>query len=246
MPADSDVPVRATVSPGEDVQAAIDKVSALPLTVEGYRGTVLLRRGQHSLTTPVVVSASGVVLRGEGAGHDGTLLVGVGPFEKGDTGYEGGVPIGEPAVGGAPPVHTKRALLSGGLIQITGESGVTQAPGAVPVPILDFHVPLGGRNLSLPAGTASQFSVGSKVLVHRTGNEAWWNALELGPRAEGSADNVHAHERTVVAVDCQNDRITIDIGLVIAIEERWGGGEVRVASSVKVKLSAGRLLRMLL
>ena len=81
----------------------------------------------------------------------------------------------------------------------------------------------GGRTIKLPAGAASSFAVGSTVLVRRFGNEAWWNALELGPRAEGAPDSIHAHERTIVASDSASDTITLDIGLVIAIEERWGG-----------------------
>ena len=220
-----EIPVKATVAPGEDIQSGIDAVSALPLCANGYRGVVLLRRGQHEVTTPLVISASGVVLRGEGSGReDGTLLVGMGPFAKNESGYCDGVPIGEPAAGGAPPVNTVRSLSSGGLVRIAGKAGATEAPGATPVGILDVHVPLGGRTFTLPSGATTGFAVGSKVFVRRFGNEAWWNALELGPRAEGAPDHVHTHERTVVAIE--GDTITVDIGLVVSIEERWGGGEV--------------------
>jgi hypothetical protein len=225
LPAMAEIPVKATVSAGEDIQAGIDAVSALPLDSSGYRGAVLLRRGQHEVTTPLLISASGVVLRGEGSGRgDGTLLVGVGPFEKNESGYSDGVPIGDPAAGGAPPVHTARSLSSGGLVRIAGETGATEAVGATPVAIVDAHVPLGGRTFTLPSGATTRFPVGSKVFVRRIGNEAWWNALELGPRAKDASDHVHTHERTVVATE--GDTITVDIGLVVSIEERWGGGEV--------------------
>ena len=146
LPSGFEVPVRATVAVGDDAQAAIDTVAALPLDASGYRGAVLLLRGQHPVTAPLVVSASGIVLRGEGAGRvDGTVLVGVGPFARNDIGYEDGVPIGEPAAGGAPPVHTAKDLSSGALVQFVGESGVAEAAGATAVPILDSHVPLGER-----------------------------------------------------------------------------------------------------
>ena len=146
LPSGFEVPVRATVAVGDDAQAAIDTVAALPLDASGYRGAVLLLRGQHPVTAPLVVSASGIVLRGEGADRvDGTVLVGVGPFARNDIGYEDGVPIGEPAAGGAPPVHTAKDLSSGALVQFVGESGVAEAAGATAVPILDSHVPLGER-----------------------------------------------------------------------------------------------------
>ena len=47
------------------VQAAIDKVSALPLDKNGFRGAVLLRAGYYKMATSVTIKASGVVLRGE-------------------------------------------------------------------------------------------------------------------------------------------------------------------------------------
>jgi hypothetical protein len=199
LPAQAEIPVKAIVASGEDVQAAIDVVSALDMGANGYRGAVLLLRGLHKVVTPLLISVSGVVLRGEGSSRDnGTLLVGVGPFPKNNVGYDDGVPIGPPAPGGAPPLHTARELSSGGLVRIVGRATATEIPGATAVPIVDSHVPLGARTFTLPPGAASAFPIGSKVFVRRIGNEAWWNALELGPRAAGAANHVHAHERTVV------------------------------------------------
>ncbi len=77
------VPVRETVWPvagdnTENIQAAIDKVSALPLDTDGFRGAVLLKAGYYRMATPVKIQASGVVLRGEGMGDTGTILIGTG------------------------------------------------------------------------------------------------------------------------------------------------------------------------
>ena len=77
------VPVKETIWPvagdnTEHVQAAIDKVSALPLDKYGFRGVVLLRAGYYKMATPITIKASGVVLRGEGMGDTGTILVGTG------------------------------------------------------------------------------------------------------------------------------------------------------------------------
>ena len=44
-----------------NIQAAIDRVSALPLDASGFRGAVLLKIGTYELEKPVNIKASGVV-----------------------------------------------------------------------------------------------------------------------------------------------------------------------------------------
>src|SRR5687767_637903 len=48
----------------DNVQAAIDRVCALPTDVTGFRGCVLLKMGIYELEKPIYIKASGVVLRG--------------------------------------------------------------------------------------------------------------------------------------------------------------------------------------
>ncbi|MCW3466623.1 discoidin domain-containing protein [Chitinophaga nivalis] len=74
-----DVPVVKTISPvsGDNlahIQAAIDDVAALPLK-NGFRGALLLKKGTYSISNTLRVSASGIVLRGEGRGAADTRLV---------------------------------------------------------------------------------------------------------------------------------------------------------------------------
>jgi len=87
-----EVPVKITLNPtpsGEDrtrIQEAIDLVCNMPLDANGFRGAVLLKKGTYRMndgTIPVLsdgmghalrIWASGVVLRGEGQGADGTIL----------------------------------------------------------------------------------------------------------------------------------------------------------------------------
>lgn len=56
------------------IQEAIDKVAAKAPDAEGIRGAVLLKKGTYYLNGPLTVR-SGVVLRGEGDGDDGTVLI---------------------------------------------------------------------------------------------------------------------------------------------------------------------------
>src|SRR5581483_10559772 len=72
------VPVKETVSPqGADdtaaIQAALDRVAALPL-VDGFRGAVQLTPGEFHCSATLSLRAGGVVLRGAGAGTNGTTL----------------------------------------------------------------------------------------------------------------------------------------------------------------------------
>ena len=73
------VPVVLTLSPvaGDNraqIQAALDVVAARPVQANGFRGAVLLRAGTYPVGGSLVLRASGVVLRGQGAGPGGTVL----------------------------------------------------------------------------------------------------------------------------------------------------------------------------
>ncbi|MRG47198.1 T9SS type A sorting domain-containing protein [Chitinophaga sp. SYP-B3965] len=57
------------------IQAAIDRVSALPLQANGHRGVLLLKAGVYPVEGSLIVRASGVVLRGAGNGLNGTVLI---------------------------------------------------------------------------------------------------------------------------------------------------------------------------
>jgi hypothetical protein len=66
-----DAPVRVVVSPSDDdngprIQAAVDYVARLPADAQGVRGAVLLLAGQHRVAETLRITASGVVLRGQG------------------------------------------------------------------------------------------------------------------------------------------------------------------------------------
>jgi len=72
------VETKVTVGPQEGdntgaIQRAIDEVSRLPL-VNGFRGAVLLKPGEYSCDGTITIQASGVVLRGSGAGADGSII----------------------------------------------------------------------------------------------------------------------------------------------------------------------------
>jgi hypothetical protein len=78
-----DVACRETIGPvaGDNranIQEAIDRVSRLPLDANGFRGAVLLTKGRYPVEGTLTIAASGVVLRGEAQGPDGTVIVDTG------------------------------------------------------------------------------------------------------------------------------------------------------------------------
>jgi hypothetical protein len=75
-----EVPVVKTIQPVPGdcralIQAAIDSVSALSPDANGRRGAILLKAGIYQVDSSLYIKASGVVLRGEGNGITGTVLI---------------------------------------------------------------------------------------------------------------------------------------------------------------------------
>ncbi len=140
------------------LQAAIDRVSALPLDANGFRGALLLRAGYYRMAMPVFIRASGVVLRGEGMGDTGTILIGTGTGRPPPS-------ANPPAAGARPPGGGMRPTL----VQIAGASGLTLNEASKRA-VADAYAPVGARRLRV--ASARGFRAGDTVVVRRIGNQA--------------------------------------------------------------------------
>jgi hypothetical protein len=67
---------------GQRIQHALDEAGKLPLQPSGFRGAVLLKRGTYRVAESLAILNSGVVLRGEGSGEDGTVLLATGTKKR--------------------------------------------------------------------------------------------------------------------------------------------------------------------
>jgi hypothetical protein len=234
------VPVKETVWPvaGDNtanLQAAIDKVSALPLDRSGFRGTVLLKAGYYKMATPVLIQASGVVLRGEGMGDTGTVLIGTGTGRSAAVagGAPGGAPVGGApgggrggAPGGGAPGGGRGGGPGGGqptLIKIGGASGVVTKDETRQI-VTDDYVPVGSRTIRV--ASARGFRPGDTVIVRRMGNQEWVDAVGMNGESPASRWRPFNVDWDRVVVDVQGNTITVDAPITCAIEKRWGGGEV--------------------
>jgi len=201
------VPVRETVWPvagdnSENIQAAIDRVSSRAPDANGLRGAVRLKAGYYRMAIPVRIQASGVVLRGDGMGDSGTVLIGTG------TGRTEGAPGGG---------------TQGTLIVIAGASGVTTHDETRQA-LTDEYVPVGAR--SFRVASARGFKPGDTVVVRRHGNQAWIDAVGMNGDTPASRWRPFTIDWDRVVVDVQRNTITVDAPITCAIETRWGGGEV--------------------
>ena len=221
------VPVKETIWPvaGDNtanVQAAIDKVSALPLDDSGFRGAVLLRMGYYPMATPVNIQASGVVLRGEGMGDTGTILIGTGtrataagpaPAAAASPAGQAARPGGGRGPGGGQPT----------LIKIAGKAGWVPTDSTKQT-VTDDYVPVGSR--SIRVANARGFKAGDTVIVRRIGNADWIAAMGMNGTTQATTWRPFNVEWDRVVVDVQGNTILIDAPITCAIEKKWGGGEI--------------------
>ena len=195
------VPIKETVWPvrgdnSDNIQAAIDRVSALPLDASGFRGTVLLKMGIYNLEKPITISASGVVLRGEGMSDIGTILIGKIPTER----------------------------VRGALINISGDSGIKLMEETRQA-ITDSYVPVGACSFNVklakdfkPGDKVIIKRIGNQEWIKEIGQDSaavgrnQWRPFDI------------TYDRIVTAVN--GNTITVDAPIFTAIETRWGGGDI--------------------
>src|SRR5690606_22411247 len=184
------VAIKATIWPvlgdnAERIQKVIDSVSNLTPDVNGFRGAILLKMGYYDLEKPLNIKASGVVLRGEGMGETGTVLIGKIPL---------------PASGGGRGFR-RPALINIDGQQITPQEDTKQS-------ITNNYVPVGA--ISFNVKSAKNFKKGDKVIVRRFGNEDWVKALDMKDEIANSRQwkfDIN-FDREIVNID--GNTITID------------------------------------
>ncbi len=200
-----DAPVRVVVSPVKAdetarLQRAIDFVASLPADTNGLRGAVLLLKGRHEIFGGLQITNSGVVLRGQGMGDGGTVLVAAGDDR-----------------------HT--LIRVGGRKDSVAEinSSWQIADDYVPVGATSFHV----KDASgLAAGSSIRIVRPSTAAWIEQLGATEFGGGEGGGWKPGSRDI--AWNRTVKAV--AGNLVTVDAPITTAIENKSDGGRVEIFS----------------
>lgn len=204
------VPVVKTLnSPGENedataiIQRAIDEVSSLPLS-GNFRGAILLKSGTYRIQNELHINASGVVLRGEGAGEGGTKLVAA------------GVKDGEKD-------HHRLIRIAG-----TGQLSPSQPTS---YNVKDEYVPVG--RFWITVDNAAEFHEGDHVTIYRPGTDNWIHDLKMD-QIYGSGDSGGSNwTASGYNLDCERvvtriigDTLHFDNPILMSIEDKYGGGAV--------------------
>ena len=200
-----DVPVQVTLSPadGDDtdrIQTAIDQVSEMPLGDDGFRGAVLLHAGEYQVAGTLRIGASGVVLRGEGADADGTVLRATGAGQR-----------------------TLIKLTGDGSRQEIEGSRVAATDEYAPIGTHTLHVEdasgfsVGDDIVVVRPATAEW--------IHTLGMDRIPERRDGGKVTQWTPRSYTIHyEREITAID--GDAITIDAPLVMSLDQQYGGGYV--------------------
>lgn len=195
-----EVPVVTTIAPSENaaqqIQAAIDALAAKAPGKDGFRGAILLKKGTYQIPATLQISASGIVLRGEGDTENGTKLVATAANQK-------------PLIAIAGSGNVKPA---GPRVKITD--------AYVPVGSFSFTV---SNAKGLQAGTAIMVCrLGSLKWIQdnkmdqieNRGGTKQWRPEEYNLE----------FERTITRIE--GNKVYIDNPIVEALDAQYGGGEV--------------------
>jgi hypothetical protein len=199
------VPAVLRVSPsgGDDtelLQEAIDRVAAMPLHEDGFRGALLLSPGRFHVSGQLHLGASGVVLRGSGDGVQGTVIEATGTGRR--TLIEVGAALPVTESGTQAGTQAVRDDVPAGGMQLALDSLEGLAVGdrvVVRRPSTQAWISAMGMS-GLPGTFASQ-------------------RLDWKP---GSHDLVW--DRTITSIDAATKTVTLDAPITTALEARYGGG----------------------
>jgi hypothetical protein len=201
-----EVPVRVTLTPvkgslddTERIQAAIDALSTREPDASGFRGALLLKRGLYRIAGSLKLSASGVILRGEGQQEDGTVLLATGTQQRTLIEATGTRTVSE-VRGTRQPITDSYVPWGATMVGVESTSG--------------FRV--GNRVMVHRPSTAEWIhAIGMDRMVERAGTVQW---------EPGRYDL--CYERTIVAIE--ENRLRLDAPMVQALDARYGGGTVVV------------------
>lgn len=182
----------------QHIQDAIDRVAVLPLSDEGFRGAVLLKKGIYPINGSILIQASGIVLQGEGEEEGGTLLYATGTKQRNLIEISG-------SAGPRLITDTETAIVD-----------LYVPSGAQMLRVRDtacFQV----------GDTIKVIRYGNERWIHAIGMDT----IRLRPVAGGTVQWSPFQlefDREITSID--GNCVTLDAPIACAIEQRWGGGAI--------------------
>ncbi len=201
-------PVQVVVAPvdGDEtahIQKAIDYVASLPANADGIRGAVLLLGGRHEVFGSLQITNSGIVLRGQGMGTHGTVLVAAGLDRR-------------------TPIR-----IAGRDDMVVQTNPGWQIPDDyVPVGAADFRV---ADASSLKAGSLVRvIRPSTKEWIEQLGMTEFGGGIGDWRLVWHAGGYDLAWDRVIKQID--GNRVTIDAPITTALESKFGGGRLETCS----------------
>lgn len=175
------VPVRIALEQSKDknsddtgrIQKALDMVGRYPADSNGIRGAVLLRAGTYRISSPLTISQSGIVLKGEGDGHESVMHHSkpLGPdrwfdYSHGEKEEKGVTKLIATWISDSYDKNTALITIGGGKAQDIWSTEITDQ--YVPVNAVSIHVK-----------DVSGLAAGDVIRIERAVNGAWAHDLRM-------------------------------------------------------------------
>jgi hypothetical protein len=158
------VQAKITLEPGSGddtrrIQEALDKLGTLPPDKFYHRGALVLKRGVYRVEGTLSINYSGVILRGEGNGPEGTIIVATG---YNDFKYKRTLITVGPKYDTLEAHTSHRYASANGQIKLIVDSKQEITDDYVPVGSSSFHIK-----------SASNYKTGDKIVVYRPSTADW-------------------------------------------------------------------------
>jgi hypothetical protein len=205
-----DVRVAVTITPNKDgadehakIMAAIARIAALPRGKNGFRGALLFKKGTYHISQSLVIDVDGIVLRGEGDGEDGTVLVSTGKTRDAFIRFSS-----NQGLGGRNPIESKRQSITDEYVRVGSHTFSVADASAFSV----------GDEVIVhrPSTAAWLNAIGMDKIISAYGDG---KVFSWKP---GSHDL--NFDRVITKIE--GNQITVDMPLFMALDAQYGGGNI--------------------
>lgn len=203
LPSYSSIPIKVSLNAqdtGDDyarIKSAIDEIARLPKDARGIRGAVHLKAGRYRISQPIIIRHSGIIVRGDGQGKNGTIIE-------------------------ATSTEHKTVVISA---EGEGKGRKTlPAPKDYRTSITQPLVPVGAT--SIKVASSRGYEVGDKIAIFKTPNEEWLGREGINTARFGWKPSRYevSFDRIITAIN--DNTLFFDVPTVDTIEAQYGGGEI--------------------
>lgn len=235
------VPVKIILEPStnsdsddtERIQNAIDILGRIEPDANGFRGAILLKAGTYRVSSSVRIDKSGIVIKGEGDGHE-KIKKHSQPLSPAN--WEDYTQSDKAESGITKVVATWVADSYNKNVAIFNFAGGGTSNNGTTIDIVDQYVPAGSRSIRL--ANVNGLSVGDNINAKRAVNASWTQDIKMDVitdapgvlsanqwAKDGIVGNAYTdviQERTIESIDAATNTIILTEPLADALNMKYG------------------------